>query len=50
MAALPIVARLGLIALARLRIHVAALAGLAVALAVALLAYRMPMGQAPAGR
>lgn len=45
-AALPIVALLGLIAFARVRIHVAALAGLAVALGVALLVYRMPAAQA----
>jgi len=41
-AALPIVILLGSIALLRIRIHLAAVAGLAVALVIALVAYRMP--------
>lgn len=41
-AALPVVVLLGAIALGRVRIHLAALIGLAVALAVALGCYRMP--------
>jgi lactate permease len=41
-AALPVVVLLGSIALLRLRIHLAALLGLGVALLVALLVYRMP--------
>jgi lactate permease len=45
-AMLPVVVLLGSIALLRIRIHFAALAGLAVALAVAVFAYRMPVGSA----
>jgi lactate permease len=45
-AALPVVVLLGLIAFARIRIHWAALVGLAVALALALFIYRMPAGPA----
>ena len=42
-ATLPVVVLLGSIALLRVRIHFAALAGLVVALAVALVVYRMPV-------
>src|ERR1044072_7257121 len=42
-AALPVVALLGSLAFLNIRIHSAALLGLAVGLAVALLAYRMPV-------
>lgn len=45
-AALPVVVLLSAIALFRIRIHLAAAMGLAVALAVALLAYRMPVESA----
>ncbi len=45
-AALPVVVLLGAIAWLEIRIHVAALIGLGVALAVALLAYRMPLDAA----
>ena len=41
-AALPVVVLLGSIALLKIRIHYAALAGLAVALAIAVGIYRMP--------
>ena len=47
-AALPVVVLLGSIAFLRIRIHFAALLGLAVALAIALFAYRMPPGRAAA--
>ena len=47
-AALPVVVLLGSIALVRMRIHLAALLGLGVALAIALLAYRMPVKAAAA--
>src|SRR5262245_31797495 len=42
-AAIPVVVLLGAIALGRVRIHVAAMLGLAVALLIALLIYRMPI-------
>jgi lactate permease len=42
LAALPVIALLGLIALGRMRIHLAALVGLGVALGVAIGVYRMP--------
>ncbi|HOK77125.1 MAG TPA: L-lactate permease, partial [Verrucomicrobiota bacterium] len=42
-AALPVVVLLSAIAVFRIRIHLAAVLGLAVALAVALFAYRMPV-------
>jgi lactate permease len=41
-AALPVAVLLGLLAFARVRAHLAAIAGLAAALAVAMLVYRMP--------
>ena len=47
-AAIPIVVLLGSIALLKIRIHYAALLGLAVALVVALVAYRMPVKAAGA--
>ncbi|MEO8427876.1 MAG: L-lactate permease, partial [Verrucomicrobiota bacterium] len=47
-AALPVVVLLGAIAILRMRIHFAALLGLAVALAVALFIYRMPASAAAA--
>jgi len=47
-AALPVVVLLGSIAILRIRIHLAALLGLAVALAVALFIYRMPAKAAAA--
>jgi lactate permease len=47
-AALPVVVLLGSIAILRIRIHLAALLGLAVALAVALFVYRMPAKAAAA--
>lgn len=47
-ASLPVVALLGLIAFARMRIHVAALLGLGVALAVAIGVYHMPVKAAAA--
>jgi lactate permease len=47
-AALPVVVLLGSIAILRIRIHLAALLGLAVALAVALFIYRMPANAAAA--
>jgi lactate permease len=47
-AALPVVVLLGSIALLRIRIHFSALIGLAAALAVALVAYRMPVKAAVA--
>ena len=47
-AALPVVVLLGSIALLRIRIHFSALLGLSTALAVALLAYRMPVKAAAA--
>src|SRR6185436_19401885 len=47
-AALPVVVLLGAIAWLKIRIHYAALLGLAVALAVALAAYRMPLSAAVA--
>ena len=47
-AALPVVVLLGSIAILRIRIHLAALLGLAVALAVALFIYRMPVNAAAA--
>lgn len=47
-AALPVVVLLGAIALARMRIHLAALLGLGVALAISLWVYRMPAGAAAA--
>ena len=43
LAALPVVVLLGSIALLRIRIHFSALLGLGAALAVALLAYHMPV-------
>lgn len=46
LAALPVVTLLGLIALGRIRIHVAALLGLTVALGVAIGVYRMPSSAA----
>ncbi len=46
LASLPVVTLLGLIAMGHLRIHIAALAGLAVALGVALWAYGMPASAA----
>lgn len=46
LAALPVVTLLGCIAFLRIRIHFAALLGVAVALAVALLGYGMPWGMA----
>ncbi len=45
-AALPVVVLLGAIACCKMRVHLAALLGLAVALAVALLVYRMPVSAA----
>ncbi len=48
LAALPVVALLGSIAVLRIRIHFSALIGLGAALAVALLAYRMPVKAAAA--
>ena len=42
LAALPVVVLLGSIALLKIRIHISALLGLAVALAIALCVYRMP--------
>src|SRR5687768_14195945 len=47
-AAIPIVVLLGSIALLKIRIHYAALLGLAVALIIALVAYRMPIDAATA--
>src|SRR2546426_3329983 len=47
-AALPVVVLLGSIAILRIRIHYAALLGLAVALAVAIFIYRMPANAAAA--
>lgn len=47
-AALPVVAMLGAIALLKIRIHVAAVLGLIVALAVAILAFGMPLNLAGA--
>src|SRR5579883_3397800 len=43
MAALPVVVLLGSIAVLRIRIHLAALGGLAIALAVAIFVYHMPL-------
>ena len=48
LAALPVVVLLGSIALLRIRIHFSALIGLGAALAVALLAYQMPVKAAVA--
>lgn len=48
LAALPVVVLLGSIALLKIRIHYAALLGLGVALAVAVIGYRMPAGMAGA--
>jgi lactate permease len=48
LAAVPVVTLLGLIALGRIRIHVAALGGLLMALAVALMVYGMPVSTAMA--
>ncbi len=48
LAALPVVALLGAIAVLKIRIHFSALLGLAVALAVALFVYRMPVKAAVA--
>jgi lactate permease len=45
-AALPVVVLLASIAILRIRIHLSALLGLAVALAIALAVYRMPVGMA----
>ncbi len=47
-AAVPVIVLLGAIALLRIRIHYAALAGVAVALAIAVGIYRMPTGTAAA--
>src|SRR6266850_3830564 len=47
-AALPVIVLLGSIALLKIRIHLAALLGLAVALAIALFVYRMPFSAAAA--
>jgi len=47
-AALPVVVLLGTIAFLKVRIHLAALIGLAVALAIAVFVYRMPAGAAGA--
>src|SRR5437870_2000747 len=47
-AALPVVVLLGSIAILRIRIHVCAVLGLMVALAVAVLAYGMPIAAATA--
>jgi len=48
LAAVPIVVLLGSIALLKIRIHLAALLGLAVALVVALFVYHMPFAAASA--
>src|SRR2546423_6210065 len=47
-AALPVVVLLGAISLLRVRIHFAALAGLALAYLIAVVAYRMPLSAATA--